>query len=149
MEGNSQAGTPNNFGPSYASQDPAATSRNAASTATDKAQDMVSNVKEKASSLPSMLADRLQSGAEALRQGRGPSMATANGANDGTMASDRPMDQVSDKLATGMQASADWLRDADLRKLQDGLEQQVKYRPGRTLLIALGVGYMLGKAIRR
>ena len=48
-----------------------------------------------------------------------------------------------------MQASADWLRDADFGKLRDGLEQQVKDRPGRTLLIALGVGYLLGKAIRR
>jgi hypothetical protein len=29
-----------------------------------------------------------------------------------------------------------------------GIEQQVKEHPGRTLLIAAGLGYLLGKALR-
>jgi hypothetical protein len=56
---------------------------------------------------------------------------------------------VSDTLATGMQSGADWLRDADLDKLKDGVEQQVKEHPARTLLVALGAGYLLGKIFRR
>jgi hypothetical protein len=48
-----------------------------------------------------------------------------------------------------MQSSAEWLRDADLDKITGGLETQVKEHPARTLLIALGAGYVLGKAFRR
>jgi hypothetical protein len=48
-----------------------------------------------------------------------------------------------------MQSSAEWLRDADMDKLKQGVEQQVKEHPARTLLVALGAGYLLGKAFRR
>jgi hypothetical protein len=30
-----------------------------------------------------------------------------------------------------------------------GVERQVKEHPGRTLLVALGLGYLLGRAVRR
>jgi len=32
--------------------------------------------------------------------------------------------------------------------MKSGIERQVKDHPGRTLAIAVGVGYLLGKAIR-
>jgi len=48
-----------------------------------------------------------------------------------------------------MQATADWLRDADLDSLRTGVERQVKEHPGRTLLFAVGLGYLLGKAFRK
>jgi hypothetical protein len=48
-----------------------------------------------------------------------------------------------------MQATADWLRDADLDNLRSGLERQVKEHPGRTLLLAVGLGYLVGKAFRK
>jgi hypothetical protein len=48
-----------------------------------------------------------------------------------------------------MQSSADWIRDADLDKLKSGVEKQVKEHPARSLLVALGAGYLIGKAFRR
>ena len=45
-----------------------------------------------------------------------------------------------------MQKTADFLRSGDMR---GSIEEQVRTNPGRTLLIALGVGYALGKALRR
>jgi ElaB/YqjD/DUF883 family membrane-anchored ribosome-binding protein len=33
--------------------------------------------------------------------------------------------------------------------MKSGIERQVKEHPGRTLAIAVGVGYLLGKAIRK
>jgi hypothetical protein len=48
-----------------------------------------------------------------------------------------------------MQSSAEWLRDADIDKLKSGVEKQVKEHPTRTLLVALGAGYVLGKILRR
>jgi hypothetical protein len=59
------------------------------------------------------------------------------------------MTDMSNQVAGGLQGAADWLRDADLDGLKSGLERQVKEHPGRTLAIAVGLGYLLGKAIRK
>lgn len=111
------------------------------------AGEKLSTVREKAGNLKSTLADKLEAGAEKLRsQGQSGQFAGATGTS-GVAMSDGG--QVTDKLATGMQRSAEWLRDADLDNLRDGIETQVKTHPGRTLLIALGLGYVLGKAFRK
>jgi hypothetical protein len=94
-----------------------------------------------------MLADGLQAGAEALRQRRS-AIAGVDGSSAAT-ADNSSIVAVTDSIATGMQSSAEWLREADLDKIKDGVEKQVKEHPARTLLIALGAGYVLGKAFRR
>lgn len=108
---------------------------------------VASSVKDRASGIPAMLADGLQAGAEALRHRRPSTETTAGGsvaiANDPTIAA------VTDTLASGMQSSADWLRDADIDKLKEGVEKQVKEHPARSLLVALGAGYLIGKVLRR
>jgi hypothetical protein len=114
----------------------------------DRVRNVASSVRGKAAGIPALLADGLQAGAEALRQRGGPSAAGANGSSV-AIASDSSVAAVTDTLATGMQSSADWLRDADLDKLKEGVEQQVKEHPARSLLVALGAGYLIGKALRR
>ena len=109
---------------------------------------MASSVKDKASGLPAMLADGLQAGAEALRQRRA-SAGTAVAGSSVAISNDPTIAAVTDTLASGMQSSADWLRDADIDKLKEGVEKQVKEHPARTLLVALGAGYLIGKALRR
>jgi hypothetical protein len=115
--------------------------------ASNRLKSVASSVKGKASAIPSMLADGLEAGAQALRQ-RKPAI---SGASTGTsvVADNSSIAAVTDTLATGMQSSAEWLRDADLDKLKDGVEKQVKEHPGRSLLVALGAGYLIGKALRR
>ena len=113
-----------------------------------RVKSVASSVREKASGIPAMLADGLQAGAEALRQRRGATDTTTGGSSV-AITSDPTIAAVTDTLATGMQSSADWLRDADLDKLKEGVEQQVKEHPARTLLVALGAGYLIGKALRR
>lgn len=44
--------------------------------------------------------------------------------------------------------TAEWLRTADVASVKAELEQQVRTKPGRALLIALGVGYVLGRLLR-
>ncbi len=113
----------------------------------DRVKNVASTVKEKASSLPSIIADGLESGAKALRQNR-PSGESASGGSV-ALAKDSSITAVTDTLATGMQSSADWLREADLEMVKSGVEKQVKEHPARSLLIALGAGYIIGKAFRR
>ena len=114
---------------------------------TDRVKSVASSVKGKAAAIPSMLADGLEAGAEALRRRR-PSTSGAEGSAL-VIADDSSITAVTDTLATGMQSSADWLRDADLDKLKQGVEKQVKEHPARSLLVALGAGYLIGKALRR
>jgi hypothetical protein len=113
----------------------------------DRVKSVASSVKGKAAALPSMIADGLEAGAEALRQRR-----SSGSAGDGSavaITSDPSIAAVTDTLATGMQSSAEWLRDADMEKLKQGVEKQVKEHPARSLLVALGAGYLIGKALRR
>jgi len=108
---------------------------------------LVSTVKGKAAAIPSMLADGLEAGAEALRQRRGST--TGGDGSAVAITNDPGIAAVTDSLATGMQTSAEWLRDADLEKLNQGVEKLVKEHPARSLLVALGAGYLIGKALRR
>jgi hypothetical protein len=113
-----------------------------------RVKSVASSVKEKASSIPALIADGLEAGANALRQNK----LVTSPASDGAAAStsgDSSITAVTETLATGMQSSADWIRDADLEKLKTGVEQQVKEHPARSLLVALGAGYLIGKALRR
>jgi ElaB/YqjD/DUF883 family membrane-anchored ribosome-binding protein len=122
--------------------------RDLAGNAKDKLADVGSSVRQGAGSAKDKLADALESGADKLRQRRGQ-MSGATGSTDVAVSGDGTMNQMSDRLAGGMQATADWLRDADMDGLRTGVERQVKEHPGRTLLIAVGVGYLLGKAFRK
>jgi len=114
---------------------------------TGRVKSVASTVKDKASSLPAIIADGLESGAKALRQNRTAGESASSGSvaivNDSSIAA------VTDTLASGMQSSADWLREADIEKLKSGVEKQVKEHPARSILIALGAGYLIGKAFRR
>ena len=128
--------------------------RDAMGTAQDKLADAGSSMRERAGSLKNSLADALESGAERLRQQAAGGGQTAGAAATGGsvgMVADRPnrMNDMSNQVAGGMQGAADWLRDADLDGLKSGLERQVKEHPGRTLAVAVGLGYLLGKAIRK
>jgi len=96
------------------------------------------------------IADALQSGAEKLRlQAANETSATTVEAGGSFSGPENRLGQTSNQLAGGMQGAADWLRDADLDGLKAGIERQVKEHPGRSLAIAVGVGYLLGKAFRR
>jgi hypothetical protein len=100
------------------------------------------------------LADALDSGANRLRHRTTSGTqndlagATTGGAGSVALETDGRVAQVSNKVAGGMESTADWLRDADLDSLRTGLERQVKEHPGRTLLLAAGLGYLIGKAFR-
>jgi len=113
-----------------------------------RVKSVASTVKEKASNIPAMLADGLEAGAQALRHQRSATSDTTVGSSV-TVANDSSIAAVTDTLASGMQSSADWLRDADLDQLKAGVEKQVKEHPARSLLVALGAGYLIGKAFRR
>lgn len=127
--------------------------KSAAGAAGEKLSDVGSTVRDRAGNLKSTLADALESGAERLRaQGSGGGQIAGSAATGGTasMVSETPqLGAAANQLAGGLQASADWLRDADIDGLRTSIESQVKNHPGRTLAVAVGLGYLLGKALRK
>jgi len=112
------------------------------------AQDKFNQLRDKTRNLQSTLADRLDEGAEKLRNRTSTSSATlagATGEGSSVAVSADERAKMQESVARGMQKSADWLRNGDLKA---DIEHQVRENPGRTLLVALGVGYLLGKAFR-
>lgn len=117
--------------------------KEAASGALNQAKDKLGQAKDKAVNLKSSLADKLEAGADKLRQrseGDGSMAGSMGGQQQGTM------NKASSAVASGMQNTAEWLRSADLDSLKTSVEEQVRTNPGRTLLVALGLGYVLGRA---
>ncbi|HEY4307153.1 MAG TPA: hypothetical protein VGM82_21970 [Gemmatimonadaceae bacterium] len=128
--------------------------RELAGSAQDKLADVGSNVRERAGHMKDSLADALETGADKLRakgstQSSSTALAGATGSSSVALDADGRVAQVTSSVAGGMDATADWLRQADLDGLRATVEQQVKEHPGRSLLIAAGVGYLLGKALRK
>lgn len=125
--------------------------KNTLGSASDKLADVGSTARDKVGNAKDKLADALESGAERLRErGNAGSATLATATADGNTAiqGDGKVAQVSDRVAGGMEATADWLRAADIDGLKSSIEQQVRDHPARTLLIATGLGYLIGRAFR-
>jgi ElaB/YqjD/DUF883 family membrane-anchored ribosome-binding protein len=122
------------------------------SDAKDKAKSGLAGAKDKATELKATLADKLEAGAEKLRSqqtGTGAYAGATGAASTGVAAENGQLGVITDKLASGMQGTADFLRNADMDQMKASVEKQVKENPGRSLLIAAGLGYLLGKAFRK
>jgi hypothetical protein len=109
----------------------------------ESAREKLNATREKASNLKSTLADKLEQGAEKLRHKADTTTMTEVGAD-----TERKARKASDKVAAGMENTAQWLRTADVDSMKSGLESQVRSNPGRTLLVALGLGYVVGRMFR-
>jgi hypothetical protein len=112
----------------------------------EKAGQVTGQVREKATTLKATLADKLEAGAERIRQ---KSSRPGEVVGENVSAETRGnLQNVGQRVATGMENTADWIRNADMASMRSGIENQVRTNPGRTLLVALGVGYVLGRALR-
>lgn len=100
---------------------------------------------ERAGQLKATLADKLETGAERLRR-----KTTDTAKLDKAVAITKErVAEASDRVATRMETTAEWLRDANMASVQRRLEKQVKENPARAMLIAAGIGFLLGRAFKR
>jgi hypothetical protein len=124
--------------------------KDAAGDAKERLSDVGSTVRDRAGQAKNNLANVLEAGAQRLRNRSGQQLAGSTGYGESSVSTDGGrVAEIGDRVAGGLQSSADWLREADLDGLRQGVEKQVRENPGRTLLIAVGLGYLLGKAFRR
>lgn len=115
-----------------------------ASAGAQAVRDQLGNLREKATTLKASLADKMDAGAQKLRQ----RAATGAGETERLTAEPGGTQKVEHKVASGLESTATWLRETDLDSLRTDVENQVRSHPGRTLLIALGLGYLVGRAVR-
>ena len=119
----------------------------------ESARGKFGQAREKAAEVKATLADKLEAGAQKLQQRSAGSATLAETTADGTTATtvtqQDAMAKASEKVATGMRSTADWLRNNDLDTMRQGIEKEVRTNPGRSLLVAAVAGYLLGKAFRR
>ncbi|HEY7396200.1 MAG TPA: hypothetical protein VH559_15200 [Gemmatimonadaceae bacterium] len=126
--------------------------RDLAGSAKDRLADVGATARERATHLRGTVADALESSADKLRQRAGSGDGQLSGATSGgsvAVGHETKMTNAASRVAGGMDATAEWIRDIDIDGLKVGIERQVKEHPGRTLLIAVGLGYLIGKAFRR
>ena len=101
-------------------------------TANDKSQSP--DNKSKLDNIKSTVADKLQSAAGAIKQ-RAEGQSAVSG--------------YADKASTLLNDAASYVRDVDPQQIKTDIQDEVKRNPGRTLLIAGGVGLLLGILLRR
>ena len=58
------------------------------------------------------------------------------------------IDTARTKVMDGAHAATDWIKQADIDGIKTGIEQQVRTNPVRSLLVAVGLGYLIGRAMR-
>jgi ElaB/YqjD/DUF883 family membrane-anchored ribosome-binding protein len=110
----------------------------------ERAEESAESLRERAVQLKSQLADRLETGASKIRQ-----RSSDTGKIDDAIATTKvKVADAGDRVASGMEKSAEWLRETNASSIRQGIERQVKENPGRTLLIAGAIGYLLGRAFK-
>lgn len=58
------------------------------------------------------------------------------------------LDTARTKVMDGASAATDWVKQADIEGIKSGIEAQVRTNPVRSLLVAVGLGYLIGRAMR-
>ncbi|HET7585068.1 MAG TPA: hypothetical protein VFK13_09175 [Gemmatimonadaceae bacterium] len=118
--------------------------------AVERGKEKLGRAGERAHEMKNSLADKLDAGARKLRH-RADSMteSVADGAAAGVApGAPSQMDKATDAVARGMEKTATWMRTNDLQSMQSSVEGAVKRHPGKALLAALGLGYVVGRALR-
>lgn len=90
------------------------------------------------------LADTLDAGASALRDQLGGSDGSPN--DSGVRAR---LGAAGGAVANRLESGALWLRENDITDLRGLIGQQLEHHPGRTALIALGIGILIGRSSKR
>lgn len=112
----------------------------------DKIADAASKVKERASEFG-------RSAAQKVDESRGGTAATlksgADSLRSGAQNSGQAISDVANQTAEKIESTANYIRDHDFRAMLGDIEQVVRRNPTPALIGAVGLGFLLGAALRR
>jgi ElaB/YqjD/DUF883 family membrane-anchored ribosome-binding protein len=111
----------------------------------DKIADAASQVKERASEFGRSAAQKV----DESRSGTAATLkSTADSLRSGAQSSGQAISDVANKTAGKIESTADYIRDHDFRGMLTDLEQVVRRNPTPALIGAIGLGFLLGAALR-
>ena len=113
--------------------------------AKDKAKDVVTNVQHKASEIGDQAASRADAGMDKAAQGLGSLASTLRERSESM--GDSQMGSMATMAADRLESGAEMLRAKDTDQLVSDLEALVRRRPVESLLVAVGAGYLLSRAL--
>ena len=120
---------------------------NAIGEATDqvreRASDALDTARAKVGNAQATVADKLEAGAEAIRERVGEDGPTASRRTRA-----RRIARAGDAVAERLDDTALWFREHEVIDFPEMLRRQLKDHPGRTALIALGLGILIGRRSR-
>jgi hypothetical protein len=102
------------------------------------------SVRSATGNVQATLADKLDAGAEALRE----RLSTADPAPNSSSVQAR-LGAAGSAVAERLEGSALWLRENDVTDLRELIGKQLKGHPGRTALVALAIGILLGRSSKQ
>jgi ElaB/YqjD/DUF883 family membrane-anchored ribosome-binding protein len=125
------------------SNSPAASTASAKDAVADNVSGAVDTGRARTGSLQAALADLFESSAQTIRSRAVSAGDRAGGAvGDGTA---ERLVQSGEATAAVLERGAMWLRENDLRDVEARLTHQIQDHPTRALLVAAGVGFLLGR----
>jgi len=130
------------FKPSSATMD---SMSDAANTVKDKVSDVASQARGKAAELGSNAADAIDSGLHSAGSKLQDTAATLR--STGASGSTR-VNEVTNRAAAGLEATARYFQDVDTRQLMSSMESMIRRNPGPSLIAAAVAGFLIGSALR-
>jgi hypothetical protein len=114
----------------------------------DKIVDVTSRVKERAGQMADKVAETVDKQRENAAGGLDRAAFTLHQKAD-ELPGGRTVTQFTHTIADGMESAAQYLRDADFDEIKDSVLETCRKYPAQTLIGALAVGFLVGRAIRR
>jgi len=114
----------------------------------ERAGDFASKVKDKASQVGSSVSETVGRQRENAAGGL-DRVASSIHENAGAIPGGEKAARVAHGLADGMESTASYLRDHDIKAMGDDLMGVCRRHPAQALISALAIGFLMGRAARR
>ena len=115
------------------------------STLGTKIADTAKQMKDKVSDFGRSTADKIDENRDAAASGL-QKAATALHDNAGSLPGGGKVSGLAHDAANTLTSTANYVRDHDVNKMMADVESLVKNNPGPSLLVAVGIGFLLGRA---
>jgi ElaB/YqjD/DUF883 family membrane-anchored ribosome-binding protein len=112
----------------------------------DKLSDMATQVKDRVSDFGTAAANKFDANREAAAAGM-KDAASSMHENAGSVSGGDRLTNMAHSAASALDTTADWVRDNNSTKIMADVTNLVKRNPGPSMLAAIAVGFLIGRAL--
>lgn len=111
----------------------------------DKLSETAANMKDRASDMGQMAADKIDENRDATAEGLEKAAAALHGKADGLPGGEKVSD-LAHMTAEKLNSTAEYVREHDVKSMLGDVKSLVRRNPGPSLLAAVAVGFLIGRA---